>query len=133
MRRLWCPGSGHGRRLSRVIGATMSHVIGITPARARGGAGCSGMSTARFVITGVTLQGVSVAEVARRHGVHRSWIYKLLARYAAEGEAAFEPRSRRPRSSPNPTPPQTVMVLRELRARLVAAGLDAGAETLAWH
>ncbi|WP_158277220.1 helix-turn-helix domain-containing protein [Serinibacter arcticus] len=91
------------------------------------------MSTARFVITGVTLQGVSVAEVARRHGVHRSWIYKLLARYAAEGEAAFEPRSRRPRSSPNPTPPQTVMVLRELRARLVAAGLDAGAETLAWH
>lgn len=107
----------------------MSHVIGIT----RGGAGCSSMSTARLVITAVTLQGVSVAEAARRYGVHRSWIYKLLTRYANEGEAAFEPRSRRPRSSPNATPPQSVTILRELRARLVAAGLDAGAETLVWH
>ena len=91
------------------------------------------MSTARLVITAVTLEGVSVAEAARRYGVHRSWIYKLLARYESEGEAAFESRSRRPRSSPNATPPETVSLLRELRAQLVAAGLDAGAETLAWH
>lgn len=91
------------------------------------------MSTARLLITAVTLERISVAEAARRYGVHRSWIYKLLARYAKEGEAAFEPRSRRPRSSPNATPPATVTLLRDLRARLTAAGLDAGAETLAWH
>jgi hypothetical protein len=28
-------------------------------------------------------------------GVARSWVYTLLARYRADGEAAFEPRSRR--------------------------------------
>ena len=49
------------------------------------------MSTARLVITAVTLEGVSVAEASRRYGVHRSWIYKLLDRYEREGEAAFEP------------------------------------------
>jgi hypothetical protein len=38
--------------------------------------------------------------VARSYGVARSWIYALLARYEAEGEAAFEPRSRRPKRSP---------------------------------
>ena len=30
------------------------------------------------------------------YGVSESWIFELLARYKAEGEAAFEPRSRRP-------------------------------------
>jgi transposase len=42
-----------------------------------------------------------VSEVARSYGVARSWIYALLARYQTEGEAAFEPRSRRPKSSPS--------------------------------
>jgi hypothetical protein len=32
--------------------------------------------------------------------VARSWVCALLARYQAEGEAAFGPRSRRPRTSP---------------------------------
>jgi Helix-turn-helix domain len=36
--------------------------------------------------------------VARSYGVVRSWIYELLARYREEGEAAFEPRSRRPKT-----------------------------------
>ncbi len=31
-----------------------------------------------------------------------------MARYEAEGEAAFEPRSRRPNTSPTATPPATV-------------------------
>ena len=46
----------------------------------------------------------NAAEVAARYGVHRSWVYRLKARYDAEGEAAFEPRSRRPRTTPNATP-----------------------------
>jgi len=36
-----------------------------------------------------------VAEVARSYGVARSWVYTLLARFQAEGEAAFEPRRHR--------------------------------------
>ena len=49
-----------------------------------------GMSKARLVITAVTVEKRPVSEVARSYGVARSWIYTLLARYQAEGEAAFE-------------------------------------------
>ena len=59
------------------------------------------MSKARLVITAVTIEKRPVSEVARSYGVARSWIYTLLARYQAEGEAAFEPRSRRPKTSPS--------------------------------
>jgi transposase len=58
------------------------------------------MPEARLVITAVTVEKRPVGEVARAYGVARSWIYALLARYRAEGEAAFEPRSRRPKTSP---------------------------------
>ena len=40
----------------------------------------------------------------RAYGVARSWVYELMARYRAEGEAAFEPRSRRPHTSPERHP-----------------------------
>jgi transposase len=50
------------------------------------------MSKARLVITAVTVENRPVSEVARKYGVARSWVYALLARYRAEGEAAFEPR-----------------------------------------
>jgi transposase len=46
-----------------------------------------------------------VAEIAARYGVHRSWIYRLKARYDTEGETAYEPRSRRPYTSPRATHP----------------------------
>ena len=59
------------------------------------------MSKARLVITAVTIEKRPVSEVARSYGVARSWICTLLARYQAEGEAAFEPRSRRPKTSPS--------------------------------
>jgi transposase len=58
------------------------------------------MSKARLVITAVTIEKRPVSEVARSYGVARSWTCTLLARYQAEGEAAFEPRSRRPKTSP---------------------------------
>lgn len=38
-----------------------------------------------------------------QYGISKSWLYELLARYRAEG-AAFEPRSRRPLTSPTATP-----------------------------
>jgi transposase len=58
------------------------------------------MSKARLVITAVILEGRTQAEVAAAYGVSKGWVSKLVARYRAEGEAAFEPRSRRPKSSP---------------------------------
>jgi len=74
-----------------------------------------------------------VAEVAAAYGVHRAWIYRLLARYRAEGEAAFEPRSRRPRTSPTATSPEVVDLVLAVRKELAGQGLDAGAHTICWH
>jgi len=91
------------------------------------------MSKARLVITAVTVEKRPVSEVARAYGVARSWIYTLLARYQADGEAAFEPRSRRPKTSPNAIGDATAGLIIELRKELAGQGLDAGPDTIAWH
>ena len=91
------------------------------------------MSKARLVITAVVIEGRSQSEVARDYGVSQSWISRLLTRYRLEGEAAFEPRSRRPRSSPGRLPTSTVDLIVGLRAELAGKGLDHGPHTIAWH
>jgi transposase InsO family protein len=59
------------------------------------------MSKARLIITAVVLEGRSKSAVARDYDVSRFWVHQLVARYRVEGEAAFEPRSRRPHTSPH--------------------------------
>jgi hypothetical protein len=59
--------------------------------------------------------------------------YALLARYRAEGEAAFEPRPRRPRTSPTAIAEATVELIIALRKELDGQGLDAGPQTICWH
>jgi transposase InsO family protein len=91
------------------------------------------MSKARLVITAVIHEKRQQAEVARSYGVSPGWVSKLVARYRAEGEAAFEPRSRRPRTSPAALPAATVELILRLRTQLTDQGLDAGADTIGWH
>ena len=91
------------------------------------------MSKARLVITAITVEKRPVSEVARSYGVARSWIYTLLARYEAEGEAAFEPRSRRPKTSPSAISDEAAKLIIRLRKELAGQGLDAGPQTVAWH
>lgn len=91
------------------------------------------MSKARLVITAVVMEGRSQADVARSYAVSKGWVSKLVARYRAEGEAAFEPGSRRPKTSPAAIPESTVELIVELRRQLVAQGLDAGSDTIGWH
>jgi transposase InsO family protein len=91
------------------------------------------MSKARLVITAIEIEGRSVTEVAISYAVSRSWIYELLARYRAEGDAAFEPRSRRPKTSPTATPQATIDLIITVRKQLAEVGLDAGPDTIAWH
>jgi transposase InsO family protein len=79
------------------------------------------------------LEGRSASEVARTYGVARSWVYELVARYRQEGDTAFEPRSRRPKTSPTAISEATVALILELRQRLTDQGLDAGADTIRWH
>ena len=88
---------------------------------------------ARVVITAVVLEGRSKSAVARDYGVSRRWVQILVARYLAEGEAAFGPRSRRPHTSPRRTSQVTEDAIVALRKELAEAGHDAGAETIAWH
>ena len=92
------------------------------------------MSTkARLVITAVIVEGRSQADVARDYRVSKGWVSKLVARYRAEGDSAFEPRSRRPHSSPNATPATTIELITSERQRLIAQGVDAGPDTIRWH
>jgi Homeodomain-like domain/Integrase core domain len=91
------------------------------------------MSMARVVITAVVVEGRPKSAVARDYGVSRRWVQKLTARYLAEGEAAFGPRSRRPHTSPRRTSQAVEDAIVALRKELAEAGHDAGAETIAWH
>jgi transposase InsO family protein len=91
------------------------------------------VSLARVVITAVVLEGRSQAETARAYGVSKGWVSKLIARYRAEGEAAFEPRSRRPRTSPTAVGEQAVELIVAVRKDLAGRGLDAGPDTIRWH
>jgi transposase InsO family protein len=91
------------------------------------------MSLSRLVITAVRIEGRSKSEVARDYGVSRVSVQKLLHRFDAEGEAAFEPRSRRPHASPQAVDADTEDAILRLRKELSKQGLDAGAETIAAH
>ena len=91
------------------------------------------MSKARLVITAVLIEGRSQSQVARDYGVSQSWISRLIARYTLDGDAAFEPRSRRPHTSPTRLPQPTIDLIIALRTELTGKGLDAGPHTIAWH
>src|SRR5664280_309916 len=88
---------------------------------------------ARYLVEAHVLEGRSVSELAAAHGVHRSWIYKLLARYRDGGAEALQPRSRRPCSCKHATAQETVDAIVQLRERLSSEGHDAGAATIAYH
>ena len=91
------------------------------------------MSKARLVITAVMLEGRSQADVARAYGVSKGWVSKLVARYRSDGDIAFEPRSRRPKTTPTAIAPTIVDLIIAVRRQLVAKGLDAGPDTISWH
>jgi transposase InsO family protein len=91
------------------------------------------VSKAKLVITAVIEGKMTPSEAAATYRVSKGWVSKLLARYRVEGEAAFEPRSRRPSTSPTAIAPEVVDRIVRLRKELVDAGLDAGPHTIAWH
>lgn len=51
------------------------------------------MDLAGYVVNAVIVERRRVAEVAADHGVSRSWLYELLARYRAGDEEALRPVS----------------------------------------
>ena len=91
------------------------------------------MSKRRAIILAVVLEGRTQTAVAAEYGVSQGWVSRLVARYRDEGEAAFEPRSRRPHSNPNQLGDVVNNLIVNLRDQLTEQGLDAGPDTIAWH
>jgi len=91
------------------------------------------MDKGRFLVETHLRTGRPIAELATAHGMHRSWLYKRLARYRAEGEAGLEPRSRRPHRSPTRITDRYEDDIVALRKELDDAGFDSGAQTIQIH
>jgi transposase InsO family protein len=91
------------------------------------------MEMAAYLVTAVLVEGQSVRQVARDHGVSKTWVYELLARYEAEGEAGLVPRSKRPHHSPTKIAERYEDEIVRIRKELTERGFDAGAETIGVH
>ena len=91
------------------------------------------MSLAQLVITAVTVEGRTKSAVARDYGITRFWVQTLVKRFEAEGEAAFQPHSRRPYTNPRAVDLEIEDQIVRLRKTLTRKGVDAGAETIAAH
>lgn len=91
------------------------------------------MGVNRYVVEAVVLEGRSAREVARAHGVSKSWVSELVKRYRAGGYQALAPGSRAPRRVANRTPDNLEDRIIALRKELTDAGFDAGAQTIHYH
>ncbi|HEU0127213.1 MAG TPA: IS481 family transposase [Pseudonocardiaceae bacterium] len=91
------------------------------------------MDLAGYVINAVVVEGHGVTEVARAHGVSRSWLYELLARHRERGAQGLTAQSRRPRASPTRLSAAIEEEIVAMRKALTDEGLDAGAHTIHYH
>ena len=87
----------------------------------------------RYLVEAMVVEGRSPTELARTHGVARSWLYELLARFREGGYPALVPRSRRPNRCPRRTAPELEAEVVRLRQELSHAGFDAGPQTILFH
>jgi transposase InsO family protein len=91
------------------------------------------MDLARYVVDAVMLEGRSYRDVARAHGVSKSWVAKLVGRFREGGYEAIAPRSRAAKRIPHRTSDGLEDEIVALRKELADLGLDAGAQTIHYH
>ena len=91
------------------------------------------MDVARFVVEAVVREGRSYRDVARAHGVSKSWVAKLVARYRDGGYDAVAPRSKAAARVANRSSFELEDRVIRLRKELTDAGFDAGAHTIHYH
>jgi transposase InsO family protein len=91
------------------------------------------MEMATYLVTAVLVEGRGVREVARDHGVSKTWLYELLARYKEHGEAGLVARSKRPHSLPQKISAYFEDEIVRVRKELTDLGFEAGAETIRVH
>lgn len=91
------------------------------------------MDLARYVVEAVLVEGRSYREVARAHGVSKSWVGKVVTRFREGGHEALAPRSRAPVHIPHRTPADIEERIVAIRGELTSSGFDAGAATIHFH
>lgn len=91
------------------------------------------MELARYIVDAVVLEGRSYGEVARAHGVSKSWVAKCVWRFRSGGYEAVTARSKRAHSIPNRTTEDLEDEIIRLRKGLAEDGFDAGAQTIQHH
>ena len=62
------------------------------------------MELARYLVDAVVLEKRSYRDVARSHGVSKSWVAALVARFREGGYEAVAPRSRAAKNVANRSP-----------------------------
>ncbi len=90
------------------------------------------MSIRRLIVE-VSTEGLNVRGFCAEHGISTWFFYDLRRRYARDGDAAFEPRSRAPRVVANKTASALEEAIVAKRKELADAGLDAGPESIRFH
>jgi transposase InsO family protein len=88
---------------------------------------------ARYVVDAVVLEKRSYREVARAHGVSKSWVGELVARYRAGGYDAIAARSKAARRIANRSSDELEDSIVRVRKELAEKGFDAGAQTIHYH
>ncbi|MQB02117.1 MAG: DDE-type integrase/transposase/recombinase [Actinobacteria bacterium] len=91
------------------------------------------MELARYLVDAVVLEKRSCREVARAHGVSKSWVAKLVARFRAGGYDALAPRSKAAHKIANRSSPELEDRVVTIRKELAEQGFDAGAHTIHYH
>lgn len=91
------------------------------------------MDLARYVVEAVVREKRSYREVARAHGVSKSWVCKLVSRYRAGGYEAIRPRPKVAHRIPHRTPAELEDEIVQMRKDLLDQGFDAGAQTIHYH
>jgi transposase InsO family protein len=91
------------------------------------------LDVARYLVDAVVLEGRSYRDVAGSHGVSKSWVAKLVARYRSGGYDAITPRSKAAGRVANRSSTELEERVVRLRKELTDAGFDAGAQTIHYH
>ena len=74
----------------------------------------------------------NVALYCRDNGISRQTFYKFRRRVREQGLEGLQDRSRRPLTSPGQTPAEIEDLIVAQRKRLIADGLDHGAQSIVW-
>ncbi len=91
------------------------------------------MDVARYVVDAVVLEGRSYREVARAHGISKSWVAELVSRYRGGGYEALAARSKAAGRVANRSTEALEDRVVRLRKELAEQGFDAGAQTIHYH